>query len=80
MKKAIDAEICTVKARLKHVVELHIEAIERLERWRNSLDKTLFNFTQTFYLEIEAYADELLLLLLGGEIEQSSNLLNNIWR
>ena len=37
----LDAEICAVKARLKHLVELHTEAIERLERWRSSLDKTL---------------------------------------
>lgn len=37
----LDAEICAVKARLKHLVELHNKAIERLERWRNSLDKTL---------------------------------------
>lgn len=37
----LDAEICAVKARLKHLVELHAEAIERLERWRSSLDKTL---------------------------------------
>ena len=40
----LDAEICAVKARLKHLVELHNEAIERLERWRNSLDKTLLQF------------------------------------
>jgi hypothetical protein len=40
----LDAEICAVKARLKHLVELHTEAIERLERWRNSLDKTLLQF------------------------------------
>ena len=40
----LDAEICAVKARLKHLVELHNEAIERLERWRNSLDKTLLEF------------------------------------
>lgn len=40
----LDAEICAVKARLKHLVELHNHAIERLERWRNSLDKTLLQF------------------------------------
>lgn len=40
----LDAEICAVKARLKHLVELHTEAIERLERWRSSLDKTLLQF------------------------------------
>lgn len=40
----LDAEICAVKARLKHLVELHTEAIQRLERWRNSLDKTLLQF------------------------------------
>ena len=40
----LDAEICAVKARLKHLVELHNKAIERLERWRNSLDKTLLQF------------------------------------
>ncbi|MEG4856434.1 siphovirus Gp157 family protein [Microcoleus sp. K1-B6] len=40
----LDAEICAVKARLKHLVELHNEAIERLERWRSSLDKTLLQF------------------------------------
>jgi len=40
----LDAEICAVKARLKHLVELHNEAIGRLERWRNSLDKTLLQF------------------------------------
>ncbi len=40
----LDAEICAVKARLKHLVELHNEAIERLERWRNSLDQTLLQF------------------------------------
>ena len=40
----LDAEICAVKARLKHLVQLHTEAIERLERWRNSLDKTLLYF------------------------------------
>ncbi|MEG4943119.1 siphovirus Gp157 family protein [Microcoleus sp. F4-D5] len=40
----LDAEICAVKARLKHLVELHTKAIERLERWRNSLDKTLLQF------------------------------------
>lgn len=40
----LDAEICAVKARLKHLVELHTEAIERLERWRNNLDKTLLEF------------------------------------
>lgn len=40
----LDAEICAVKARLKHLVELHNEAIERLERWRNNLDKTLLEF------------------------------------
>ncbi len=40
----LDAEICAVKARLKHLVELHNQAIERLERWRNSLDKTLLQF------------------------------------
>ena len=40
----LDAEICAVKARLKHLVELHNKAIQRLERWRNSLDKTLLQF------------------------------------
>lgn len=40
----LDAEICAVKARLKHLVELHNKAIERLEWWRNSLDKTLLQF------------------------------------
>ncbi|MEG5059116.1 siphovirus Gp157 family protein [Microcoleus sp. A2-C5] len=40
----LDAEICAVKARLKHLVELHNKAIEQLERWRNSLDKTLLQF------------------------------------
>lgn len=40
----LDAEICAVKARLKHLVELHTKAIERLERWRNNLDKTLLEF------------------------------------
>lgn len=40
----LDAEICAVKARLKHLVELHTKAIERLERWRSSLDKTLLHF------------------------------------
>jgi hypothetical protein len=40
----LDAEICAVKARLKHLLELHNKAIKRLERWRNSLDKTLLQF------------------------------------
>lgn len=40
----LDAEICAIKARLKHLVKLHNDAIERLERWRNNLDKTLLEF------------------------------------
>lgn len=42
----LDAEITAVKARLKHLAELHSKEIEKLERWRKGLDKTLlyFNF------------------------------------
>jgi len=40
----LDAEICAVKARLEHLVKLHNQAIEKLERWRSNLDKTLLEF------------------------------------
>ena len=39
----LDAEIAAVKSRLKYLVELHNEAIEKLERWRKGLDKTLLH-------------------------------------
>ncbi|CAD5910805.1 siphovirus Gp157 family protein [Planktothrix agardhii] len=42
----LDAEICAIKARLKHLVTLHNQAIERLERWRSNLDKTLLYIHQ----------------------------------
>jgi len=37
----LDAELAAIKARRKHLVEVHDIAIERLERWRNSLDATV---------------------------------------
>lgn len=40
----LDAEICAIKARLEHLVKLHNQAIEKLERWRSNLDKTLLEF------------------------------------
>ena len=37
----LDAEIVAIKARLKHLVQVHSVALERLERWRNGLDTTV---------------------------------------
>jgi len=37
----LDAEIAAIKARRQHLVDIHTTALERLERWRNSLDATV---------------------------------------
>ena len=37
----LDAEIAAIKARRQHLLDIHNTALERLERWRNSLDATV---------------------------------------
>jgi hypothetical protein len=43
----LDAEIIAIKARRTHLLEIHDNAIEKLERWREGLDKTLLYFHST---------------------------------
>jgi len=43
----LDAEIIAIKARRTHLLEIHNNAIEKLERWREGLDKTLLYFHST---------------------------------
>jgi hypothetical protein len=42
----IQAEIIAIKARMEQIVAIHQAAINKLESWRSSLDKTIINLNE----------------------------------
>jgi hypothetical protein len=50
----IDAEIAAVKARMEHLVKIHVAELDRLTRWRESLDRTILQLNESGLLGTEA--------------------------
>ncbi len=49
----IDAEIAAIKARMQYLIELHSTAINKLQGWRERLDKTVLYFNECGVLTSE---------------------------
>src|SRR4028119_707453 len=49
----IDAEIAAIKTRMQYLTELHSKAINKLQRWRERLDKTVLYFNECGVLTSE---------------------------
>ncbi|KAM3090289.1 siphovirus Gp157 family protein [Phormidesmis sp. 146-35] len=43
----IDAELVAIKARMEHLIKIHVAEIERLTRWRESLDHTILQLNES---------------------------------
>jgi hypothetical protein len=42
----IDAEVIAIKARMEYLIDVHKTAINKLETWHSSLDKTILNLNE----------------------------------
>ena len=49
----IDAELAAIKARMEHLVKIHVAEIDRLTRWRESLDRTVLQLNESGLLTSE---------------------------
>lgn len=50
----IDAELAAIKARMEHLVKVHVAEIDRLTRWRESLDHTILQLNDSGLIDAEA--------------------------
>jgi len=50
----IDAELAAIKARMEHLVKVHVAEIDRLTRWRESLDRTILQLNASGLIDAEA--------------------------
>jgi hypothetical protein len=50
----IDAELAAIRARMEHLIKIHVAEIDRLTRWRESLDRTVLQLNESGLITSEA--------------------------
>jgi hypothetical protein len=50
----IDAELAAIKARMEHLVKVHVAELDRLTRWRENLDRTVLQLNESGLITSEA--------------------------
>ena len=54
----IDAELAAIKARMEHLVKVHVVEIDRLTRWRENLDCTVLQLNESGLITSEAIGQQ----------------------
>ena len=54
----IDAELAAIKARMEHLIKVHVVEIDRLTRWRENLDCTVLQLNESGLITSEAIGQQ----------------------
>jgi len=54
----IDAELAAIKARMEHLVKVHVAELDRLTRWRENLDRTILQLNESGLITSEAVGQQ----------------------